>query len=91
LPSIAVLDAGPDLALAVGGVVLLPPCRQIGRTAFTAVPDDQAGAPVAAVRDDRGPADGHYESSVGVDDDLAVGRVPIVLRLLEFFDCSATV
>jgi hypothetical protein len=67
--------------------------------------DEQAGAPVAAVRDDRGPADGGLrtgkfprlavvavarnrpadgddESGVGVDDDLVVGRVPVVLRLL---------
>jgi hypothetical protein len=99
-----VLDAGPDLA--VGGIVLLLPSRQFGLAAFAAVRDDQAGAPIAAVRDDRGPADGGLrtgqfprlavvavagdrpadgdddESGVGVDDDLVVGRVAVVLRLL---------
>jgi hypothetical protein len=95
-----VLDAGPDLA--VGGVVLLFPSWQFGLAAFTAVRNEQAGAPIAAVRDDRGPADGGLrtgkfprlaivavardrsadgddESGVGVDDDLVVGRVPVVL------------
>jgi hypothetical protein len=66
---------------------------------------DQAGGPVAAVRDHRGlpdgilgagqlprlavvavagqrPADGDDEPDVGVDDDLVVGRVLVVLRLL---------
>lgn len=47
---------GPDLA--VGGVVLLLPSRQFDLAAFAAVRDDQAGAPIAAVRDDGGPADG---------------------------------
>ncbi|GAA4072565.1 hypothetical protein GCM10022233_57200 [Streptomyces shaanxiensis] len=51
-----VLYASPDLA--VGRVVLLLRCRQFGLAAFAAVRDDQAGAPVAAVRDDRGPSDG---------------------------------
>jgi hypothetical protein len=51
-----VLDAGPDLA--VGGVVLFFPSRQFGLAAFTAVRNGQAGAPIAAVRDDRGPSDG---------------------------------
>jgi hypothetical protein len=72
---------------------------------FASVGDDQASAAVAAVRDDRGPADGVLcagklprlavvavagkrptdrddEPGVGVDDDLVVGGVPIVLRLL---------
>src|SRR5438128_1254856 len=49
-----VLDAGVDLA--VGGVVLLLPGREFGLAAFPAVRDDQAGAPVAAVRDYRGAA-----------------------------------
>jgi hypothetical protein len=51
-----VLDASPDLA--VGGIVLLFPSWQFGLAAFTAVRNEQAGAPIAAVRDDRGPADG---------------------------------
>ncbi|GDY68684.1 hypothetical protein SAV14893_080770 [Streptomyces avermitilis] len=55
-PGEEVLDAGPDLA--VKGVVRLRPSRQFGLAAFTAVREEQAGAPVAAVRDDRGPADG---------------------------------
>src|SRR5690349_2132653 len=98
-----VLDAGADFA--VGGVVFLFPGRQFGLPAFAAVRDDQAGAPVAAVRDHRRladgvlgagqlpclavvavarqrPADGDDEPGVGVDDDLVVGRVPVVLRLL---------
>ncbi len=37
-------------------------------------------AVVAVAR--QGPADGDDESSVGVDDDLMVGGVPIILRLL---------
>ncbi|GAA1172898.1 hypothetical protein GCM10009654_32660 [Streptomyces hebeiensis] len=67
---------------------------------------EQAGAPIAAVRDDCGPADGGLrtgklprlasvavardrsadgddESGTGVDDDLVVGRVPVVPRLLD--------
>lgn len=44
-----VLDAGPDLA--VGGVVLLLPCLELGLAVSAAVRDDQARAPVAAVRD----------------------------------------
>lgn len=49
-----VLDAGLDLAM--GGVVLLFPSRQFGLAAFTAVRNEQTGAPIAAVRDDRAPA-----------------------------------
>lgn len=55
------LDAGPDLA--VGGVVLLLPSRQSGPAAFAAVRDGQTGALIAAVRDDRGPADGGLRDS----------------------------
>lgn len=51
-----VLDAGPDLTVRV--VVLLFPSRQFGLAAFTAVGEEQAGAPIAAVRDDRSSADG---------------------------------
>src|SRR5579884_3086883 len=51
-----VLDAGTDLA--VGGVVLLFPGRQLHPSALAAVRDDQAGAPVAAVGDRGGLADG---------------------------------
>lgn len=40
-----VLDAGPDLA--VGGIVLLFPSWQFGLAAFTAVRNEQAGAPIA--------------------------------------------
>lgn len=38
--------------------MLLLPRWQFGLAAFTAVRDEQAGTPVAAVRDDRGPANG---------------------------------
>jgi len=55
-PREGVLDVGADLA--VGGVVLLFPSRQFGLAAFAAVRDEQVGAPIAAVRDDCGPADG---------------------------------
>lgn len=61
-PREGVLDASPDLA--VGGAVLLLQSRQLllsrqfGLAAFTAVRDEQGGAPRAAVRDGRGPADG---------------------------------
>lgn len=81
------------------------PGRQFGLAAFAAVRDDQAGAPVAAVRDHGRPADGGLragqlpriaviaiardrtadrddEPGVGVDHDLVVGGVPVVLRLL---------
>jgi hypothetical protein len=51
-----VLDAGADFA--VGGVVLLCPGRQFGLAGFATVRNDRAGAAVAAVRDDRGAADG---------------------------------
>ncbi|GAA2628769.1 hypothetical protein GCM10009863_50000 [Streptomyces axinellae] len=51
-----VLDAGADLA--VRGVVFLFPRLQFALAGFAAVRNDQAGAPVAAVRDNRGPADG---------------------------------
>ena len=42
-----VLDTGADLA--VGAVVVLFPVRKLDLTAFAAVRDDQAGAPVRAV------------------------------------------
>lgn len=102
-PGEGVLDAGADLA--VGGVVFLFPGREFGLAFLAAVRDDQAGAPVSAVRDHRGAADGGFragqlprlavvavagqrpadrddEPGVGVDDDLMVGRVPVILRLL---------
>jgi hypothetical protein len=50
-----VLDAGADFA--VGGVVFFFPGREFGLAAFAAGRDDEAGAPVAAVGDDRGVAD----------------------------------
>jgi hypothetical protein len=68
-----VLGAGP--APAAGEVVLLPG-RQFGPAAFAAARDDQAGAPVAAVRDDRGPADGGGLRT-GQFPRLAVVAVPI--------------
>lgn len=97
------LAPSPDLA--VGRVALLLPSRKFGLAAFAAARDDQAGAPITAVRDDHGPADGGLrarqfprlasvavagnrpadrddESGVGVDNDLVVGRVLVVLRLL---------
>jgi len=97
-----VLDAGADLA--VGGVVLIFSIWEFGLAALAAVRDDQAGAPVAVVRDDGGAADcsfrtgqlpcfavvavagqwlanGDDQASACVDDDLVVGRVPVVLRL----------
>lgn len=49
------LDAGTGLV--VGGVAFLFPGREFGLAGFVAVRDDQAGAPVAAVRDHRGAAD----------------------------------
>jgi len=81
------------------------PGWQFGLTSFAPVRDDQAGAPVAAVGDHRGLADGRLgagqfprlavvavagqgpadhgdESGVGIDDDLVVGRVAVILRLL---------
>src|SRR5881398_2730437 len=51
-----VLDAGADFA--VGGVVFLFRVREFDLAGFAAVRDDQAGAAVAAVRDDRWLADG---------------------------------
>lgn len=99
-----VLDAGPDLA--VGGVVLLLPSRQSGPATFAAVRDGQAGAIIAAVRDDRGPAHGsvHTEQFPRLAVVAATGDRPgddepgagvdddlVVGRVPEFFDCSATV
>lgn len=43
---------------AVGGVVLLFPAGEVGLASLAAVRDDQASAPVAAVGDDGGLADG---------------------------------
>lgn len=51
-----VLDAGTGLA--VGGVVVFLPGGELGPACLAAVRDDKAGTLVAAVRDDRGPADG---------------------------------
>jgi hypothetical protein len=51
-----VLDTGAHLA--VGSVVLFLPGKQFALPEFAAVWDDQAGAPVAAVGDHRGPAHG---------------------------------
>ncbi|CCB77671.1 protein of unknown function [Streptantibioticus cattleyicolor NRRL 8057 = DSM 46488] len=102
-PGEDVLYTGADFA--VGGVVLLLPFREFGLALLAAVRDDQAGAPVAAICDDRGLADGVFragqlprlavvavacdwsadrddEPGVGVDDDLVVGGVPVVLGLL---------
>lgn len=99
-PGEGVLDAGADFS--VGAVVFLFPGRELGLAAFAAVRDDQAGASVAAVGDDRGAAhcglgagqlprlavvavagqrlaDGHDEPGVGVDDDLVISGVPVVL------------
>lgn len=84
-----VLDTGPDLA--VGGIVLLFPSWQFRLATFTAVRNEQAGAPIAAVRDDRGPADGG----------LRTGKFPPgresasmttwwLVEYRQFFDCSAT-
>lgn len=79
--------------------------REFGLASLATVWDDQTGSAVAAVRDDRGAADGCLRSGqlpglavlavagdrpadpddepgVGIDDDLVVGRVPVVLRLL---------
>lgn len=50
------LDTGADLA--VGSVVLLVLGRQFALPAVAAVRDDQVGAPVTAVRDHGGTADG---------------------------------
>jgi hypothetical protein len=94
-----VLDAGADLA--VGGVVFLFPRQEFCLAGLAAVRDDQTGAPVTAVRDHRGtadgilragqlpclavvavaghrPANGDHESGVGIDDDLMIGRIPVV-------------
>lgn len=59
-PGEGVLDAGSDFA--VGGVVFLLPGGQFGLAAFAAVRYDQAGAPIAAVGDHRGLADGRLGS-----------------------------
>src|SRR5690349_12546649 len=53
-----VLHAGADLA--VRGIVFLLPGREFGLALLAAVRDDQAGTPVAAVRDDGGLADGVF-------------------------------
>ena len=97
-PGEDVLDAGTDLVVRAVG-------REIGSAFLAAGRDDQTGALVAGVRDDRGLADGlpcvgqlprlavvavagrrppysDDESGVGIDDDLVVGGVPVVLRLL---------
>src|SRR4051812_9826273 len=59
-PGEDVLHAGTDLA--VGSVVFLLPGRELGLVFLAAVRDDQAGTPIAAVRDDRGLPDGVFRA-----------------------------
>lgn len=59
-PGEDVLDVGTDCA--VRGVVLLLPGREFGLAAFSAVRDEQVGAPVASICDDRGFADGVFRT-----------------------------
>lgn len=99
-PGKDVLDPGADLA--VGGVVLLFPARELRLARSAAVRDEQSGVLVAAVSDHNGaahrilgpgalpggavvhfarhgPAYRNDQPSVGVDDHLMVGGVPVVL------------
>lgn len=72
-----VADMGADLA--VGGIVLLFPGWEFGLVFLASVRDDQAGAPVAAVGDQRGTADG----VLGSGQFLRLGVVAVISQ------CSA--